>query len=96
MLLDLNNAASIVEWWCIFPERHGPLLADWERRRPEHAAEIGRARRLIKADPARRALLARSQADERRARPVPEYRPSFDEVAAGELRDEDSVDVVAV
>ncbi|OWQ47939.1 hypothetical protein CDL60_04920 [Roseateles noduli] len=95
MLLDLNNAASIVEWWCIFPERHGPLLADWERRRPEHAAEIGRARRLIKADPARRALLARSQADEGRARPVPEYRPSFDEVAAGELRSEDSVDVVA-
>lgn len=95
MLLDLNNAASIVEWWCIFPERHGPLLADWERRRPEHAAEIGRARRLIKADPARRALLARSQAEERQARPAPEYRPSFDEMAAGELRDEDSVSVAA-
>lgn len=95
MLLDLNNAASIVEWWCIFPERHGPLLADWERRRPEHAEEIGRARRLIKADPARRALLARAQAEERHARPVPDYRLSFDEMAAGELRDDDSVNVNA-
>ena len=95
MLLDLNNAASIVEWWCIYPERHGPLLADWERRRPEYAAEISRARRSIKADPARRALLARSQVEEASARPAPEYRPSFDEVAAGELRGEDAVDAIA-
>lgn len=85
MLVDLNDASTIVSWWAIYPERHGALLSDWARRRPEHRAEIARARRIIDADPERRALLESS----RRAaladaldEAVP---PSHDEQLAGEV-----------
>lgn len=51
MLLDLNDSASIVRWYEIFPNGHGALLANWRQRRPKHRGPIERARRLIKADP---------------------------------------------
>lgn len=84
MLVDLNNAASVVEWWAVFPQRHGALLADWANRRPEHRAAILQARRVIDADPRLRALIASSRSQAR----VPEAGSpmvlSHDELAAGE------------
>lgn len=83
MLVDLNDASTIVTWWAIYPERHGALLSDWARRRPEYRAEIARARRLIAADPERRALLESSrQAPAATQQEVP---PSHDEQLAGEI-----------
>jgi len=83
MLVDLDDASTIVTWWAIYPERHGALLSDWARRRPEHRAEITRARRLIDADPERRALLESSrQAPVAAQQEVP---PSHDEQFAGEV-----------
>ncbi|WP_431288801.1 hypothetical protein [Roseateles chitinivorans] len=61
MLLDLNDASSIVEWWAIYPVRHGALLSDWAQRRPEHRASIQQAHRLIKADPSLRVLLSNAK-----------------------------------
>lgn len=84
MLLDLNNAASIVEWWLIYPQRHGPLLADWSRRRPEHRATILEARRRIKADPSTRDALRRSDAGEAVGDGLASSPLSHDELAAGE------------
>ena len=63
MLLDLNDASSIVEWWAVYPQRHGPLLADWAQRRPEYRGSILEARRRIKANPVTRGLLERAQSD---------------------------------
>ncbi len=83
VLLDLNDASSIVEWWAIYPQRHGALLSDWAQRRPEHRASILQARRLIQADPQLRVNLERSSRDELA---VPVYAlASHDEVAAGEV-----------
>lgn len=81
MLLDLNDASTIVEWWAIFPQRHGALLADWADRRPEHRGAIMEARRRISADPLKRRLLERSQAEQRRDDPPP-VTPTQDELAA--------------
>lgn len=61
MLLDLNDSQSIVKWWAVYPSRHGALLSEWARRRPEHRAAIAQARRLIAADPAKRELHLRAQ-----------------------------------
>ncbi|UXH79933.1 hypothetical protein [Roseateles amylovorans] len=87
MLLDLNDAESIVSWWSVYPERHGALLADWARRRPEHRAAIAQARRMIHAQPSHRAELHRFQLSQRTVAhdeaDLP--RPSHDELAAGEL-----------
>lgn len=83
MLLDLNDASSIVEWWAIYPVRHGALLSDWAQRRPEHRASIQQAHRLIKADPSLRTLLSSARRQQELAAgdgPV----PSHDELAAGE------------
>lgn len=84
MLVDLNNAASVVEWWAVFPQRHGALLADWANRRPEHRATILQARRAIEADPKLRLLLVGS----RNSRPSVDEGAavvlSHDELAAGE------------
>ncbi|WP_431101515.1 hypothetical protein [Roseateles noduli] len=84
MLLDLNDSLSIVQCWAVYPSRHGALLSDWARRRPEHRAAIADARRLINADPEKRALLQLAQRD-----PVVEQLlstddvvPSHDELAA--------------
>ena len=80
MLLDLNDASSIVEWWAVYPQRHGALLSDWAQRRPEHRASIQRAHRLIKADPSLRPLLSstKRQQDGAGGHPI----LSHDELAA--------------
>jgi len=86
MLLDLNDAQSIVDWWSVFPTRHGSLLSDWARRRPEHRAAIAEARRIIGADPGRRVLLERSRDSAADASGLAGDAPlSHDELAAGEL-----------
>ncbi|MDT9001677.1 hypothetical protein RQP53_20540 [Paucibacter sp. APW11] len=61
MILDLNNPASIVSWWQVYPERHGPQLSSLARLQPQFATSIREARRLIEADPqlASRAAAAR-------------------------------------
>ena len=83
MLLDLNDSMSIVQWWAVYPSRHGALLSGWARRRPEHRAAISRARRLINADPEMRALLLNAQDGEEQARAGSEDSavPSHDELA---------------
>jgi len=86
MLLDLNDPASIVRWYSVFPSRHGALLADWWSRRPEYRSTIERARQLIKADPKLRLAARQARADSSNdAARDGTYRPSHDEVFAGEL-----------
>lgn len=84
MLLDLNDASTIVEWWAVYPQRHGALLSDWAQRRPEHRGAIQEARRRIQADPVKHRLLERAQAERRQdeGRVAPS---THDEQAAGEL-----------
>jgi len=62
MHLDLNNPRSIVAWWQVYPERHGPQLSALARLQPQFAASIREARRLIDDDP----LLAERHAAARR------------------------------
>lgn len=62
MHLDLNNPRSIVAWWQVYPERHGPQLSALARLQPQFAASIREARRLIDGDP----LLAERHAAARR------------------------------
>jgi len=84
MLLDLNDASTIVEWWAVYPQRHGPLLADWAHRRPEHRNAIMEARRRITADPLKRRLLEEA----RNVRHLDAHLPApltHDEQAAGEV-----------
>ncbi len=69
MHLDLNNPHSIVAWWQVYPERHGPQLSALARLQPQFAASIREARRLIDDDPA----LARRQAAARRAMTLPQH-----------------------
>ena len=83
MLLDLNDASTIVEWWAIYPQRHGALLADWAHRRPEHRGAIMEARRRIKADPLKRRLLESTYAGQRQGEQLPAP-ATQDEQAAGE------------
>lgn len=84
MLLDLNDSLSIVQWWSVYPSRHGALLSDWARRRPEHRAAIAHARRLINADPQKRALLqlAQQETSVEHLSSADEVAPSHDELAA--------------
>lgn len=84
MLLDLNDASSIVEWWAVYPQRHGALLTDWSRRRPEHRGTIMEARRRIKADPLKRRLLESTLTEQPEGSCLPPP-PTHDEQAAGEL-----------
>lgn len=82
MLLDLNDSMSIVQWWAVYPSRHGALLTDWARRRPEHRAAISGARRLIDADPEKRAMLLQAQGGAAQARTGDDSAvPSHDELA---------------
>ena len=86
MLLDLNDPVSIVRWYAVFPGRHGALLADWWSRRPEHRGSIERARQLIKADPKLRSTMKHARVDSNADGSWDgTYRPSHDEVFAGEL-----------
>lgn len=50
MILDLNNPESIVAWWGIAPDRHGPHLLATARRWPQFAWPIRTALRRIKSD----------------------------------------------
>lgn len=84
MLLDLNDASTIVEWWAVYPQRHGALLADWAHRRPEHRGAIMEARRRIKADPLKRRLLESSRPERRQGEHL-QVPPSHDAQAAGEV-----------
>lgn len=61
MQLNLNDPSSIIQWWRVFPERHGPQLAAIERLDSERAPAIRRAYAQIAADPALAPLLGRSQ-----------------------------------
>ena len=67
MHLDLNNPHSIVAWWQVYPERHGPQLSALARLQPQFAASIREARRLIEDDP----QLAQRHATARRAQALP-------------------------
>jgi hypothetical protein len=62
MILNLNDPASIVAWWQVLPERHGPQLQAFARLRPQFAGAIRAAIRRIKVDPELRPLFERSRA----------------------------------
>lgn len=62
MILNLTDPASIVAWWQVLPERHGPQLQAFARLRPQFAGAIRTALRRIKADPELRPLLERGRA----------------------------------
>ena len=47
MLLDLNDPNSIVRWWEVYPERHGPLLKELAALRPQYRHAINAAGQLI-------------------------------------------------
>lgn len=61
MILNLSDPASIIAWWKVLPERHGPQLEAFERLRPQFALPIRAAWRSIKADPELKLLLAQSR-----------------------------------
>ncbi|MCV2357627.1 hypothetical protein LNV08_01410 [Paucibacter sp. TC2R-5] len=61
MILNLTDPDSIVSWWKVLPERHGPQLQAIARLRPQFALPIRAAWRRIKADPELRPLLAESR-----------------------------------
>ncbi len=84
MLLDLNDPKSIVAWWEVFPERHGPLLAHWAQRRPEVRGAIALASQMIRANP-RTAVLMREAELRRAAAEVIQVPPSHDEQLAQEV-----------
>jgi hypothetical protein len=76
MLLNLNDPSSIVAWWRLMPERHGPQLMSLMRMWPQFALPLRSAIRRIKADPALRALYERgvkAARDERDDAPHPSY-----------------------
>lgn len=83
MLLDLNDPKSIVAWWEVFPERHGPLLANWAQRRPEVRGAIALASQMIRANP-RTAVMLREAELRRAANEVVQVPPSHDEQLARE------------
>ncbi|WP_156422021.1 hypothetical protein [Paucibacter sp. KCTC 42545] len=60
MILNLTDPDSIVSWWQVLPERHGPQLQAFERLRPQFALPIRAALRRIKADPELRQVFFRS------------------------------------
>ncbi len=76
MHLDLNNPRSIVAWWQVYPERHGPQLSAMARLQPQFAASIREARRLIDDDPL---LAERHAAARRQQRPVQAWVPSAED-----------------
>lgn len=60
MLLDLNDAESIVRWWKVLPERHDGVLEQTLRLSPQFAPAILAAQRRIARSEELQALLARS------------------------------------
>nr|WP_295083742.1 hypothetical protein [uncultured Roseateles sp.] len=67
MILNLNDPNSIVAWWKVLPERHGPQLRAFAHLRPQFAFAIRAAMRAIKSDPMLRPLYERSVLAERAA-----------------------------
>lgn len=65
MILNLNDPNSIVAWWKVLPERHGPQLRVFAHLRPQFAFAIRAAVRAIKSDPKLRPLYERSVLAER-------------------------------
>ncbi|MCV2360384.1 hypothetical protein LNV08_15515 [Paucibacter sp. TC2R-5] len=61
MMLNLGDPASIVAWWKVLPERHGPQLEAFERLRPQFAQPIRTAWRIIKADPKLQSMFEKSK-----------------------------------
>jgi len=51
MLLDLNDADSILKWWRVWPERHDSYLEYSLKTSPEFAPAIREAQRRIAAIP---------------------------------------------
>jgi hypothetical protein len=49
MHLDWHSPESIAEWWAIWPERHGALIAWRAKVCPQFAAAILAAGELIRA-----------------------------------------------
>lgn len=75
MQLNLNDPSSIIQWWRVFPERHGPQLAAIERLDSERAPAIRRAYAQIAADPALAPLL---ELGTRRSWPSAKLDPAHD------------------
>lgn len=57
MLVNLNDAESILTWWKVLPERHDVFLDYKLRASPEFAPAILEARRQIANNPELRRLL---------------------------------------
>lgn len=62
MFLDLNDPASIVDWWRVWPERHGGFLEQKAKLSPQFRPAISEAQRRIAASPELRQLLVDSVA----------------------------------
>ncbi|MBB2483815.1 hypothetical protein H5407_01095 [Mitsuaria sp. WAJ17] len=89
MHLDLNNPRSIVSWWQVYPERHGPQLSALARLQPQFAASIREARRLIDDDP----LLAERHAAARRQQALARgWVPSAEDRELDQVADSQSLD----
>lgn len=85
MHLDLNNPRSIVSWWQVYPERHGPQLSALARLQPQFAASIREARRLIDDDPL---LAERHAAAQRRQALVRGWVPSAEDRELDQLAEQ--------
>lgn len=70
MFLDLNDPASIVDWWRVWPERHDGFLEQKLRLSPQFRPAIREARRRIAASPELQQLLADSVAQREATTPV--------------------------
>jgi hypothetical protein len=70
MLLNLNDPASIVAWWRVFPARHNEYLDVLLDGRPQCAQTIRAAKREIASSDELQAQLHKSRRDmqEQRAR----------------------------
>jgi hypothetical protein len=65
MFLDLNDPASIVTWWRVWPERHAEFLTHKLKSSPQFSPGIRAAQRLIAEDPELKAVWAQSVRERR-------------------------------
>jgi hypothetical protein len=79
MLLDLNDPLSIVRWWEVYPERHGPLLQDLAQRLPQFRSGIQQAQRLIADTPRLHAALDRARRAEQALEQLAASRPACED-----------------
>lgn len=80
MLLDLNDPLSIVRWWEVYPERHGPLLQDLAQRLPQFRSGIHQAQRLIAETPHLHAALDRARRAEQALEQLAASRPDLEDL----------------